>query len=88
MSLKTKFANWVYRNVTFPTNIANEYEFNWMLKHNCPCCLGEPLESLSNIEYSKKYLANNILIFGVTKIYLCDVHYNEFKKAIAEQNKC
>lgn len=80
MKIKTKFANWIFANATFPINVQNEYKFAWMLKHNCPCCLANPLESLSNKDYSKKYPANNILTLGVTKIYLCDAHYDEFKK--------
>lgn len=76
--IKKKFA-------TFPKGCKTGNESNWMLKDNCPCCIANPIESLSNCAYHKKYPANNRLEMGVVTIYLCDFHLNELRSAIGGQ---
>jgi len=85
MNLKTKIANWVLSHASFPNKCESGTELNWMLKDNCPCCINEPIESLSNYEYRKKYPAHNQIRMGVTTIYLCDVHLNELKNVINKE---
>ena len=80
--IKRKLANVIYDNIDFPKACESGNELDWMLKDNCPCCLAHPIESLSNAEYHEKYPAKNILNFGVTKIYLCDVHMKELQSVI------
>lgn len=87
MSIKTKIADFLLKNASFPAGVKSGNEFDWMLTGNCPCCIAEPIEILSNAEYHKKYPTAYELTLGVTKIYLCKVHYNEFKNVVAKEVK-
>ena len=82
MNNKQKIANWIYNNMSFPCNCKTRNELNWMLKDNCPACLSDPIESLSNYEYHKKYPAHNRIQIGVTTMYLCDVHLKELREKL------
>ena len=77
MKIKQKVSDWILKNTSFPNKCESGNELDWMLKDNCPCCIAEPIESLSNYEYRKKYPAHNRIQIGVTTIYLCDVHLKE-----------
>ena len=69
----------------FPKGVTSKNALDFLLKDNCPLCLSQPLEALSNYEYSKKYPAKNIIDFGATKIYLCDHHLLQFKKSLVRK---
>lgn len=64
----------------FPAYCESGNELDFLLKDNCPVCIAEPIESLSNAQYHKKYPANNVIRLGATKIYLCDVHFKELRE--------
>lgn len=81
---KEKAANWILLNTSFPNGCISGNELNWILKNNCPCCISEPIENLSNYEYHKKYPADNRLKIGITTVYLCDIHFKELRM---EMNK-
>lgn len=68
----------------FPKDITSKNALNYLLKDNCPLCLSQPIENLSNYEYRNKYPAKNIIDFGMTKIYLCDYHLLKLKKSLDE----
>lgn len=74
--------NLVFKNISFPNGCKSGNELDWMLKDNCPCCLSEPIETLSNKEYHKKYPANNRIQIGKIAIYLCDDHLKELKSEL------
>ena len=82
MNLKQKIANWIFENISFPKGCESGNEQSWWLKNNCPCCLYEPIESLSNYEYHKKYPANNVIHFGKVSIYICDYHLKELNEEL------
>jgi hypothetical protein len=84
MRLRQKIANWVYSNIYFPNGCKSGNELDFLLKDNCPCCISEPLEQLSNEEYHKKYPAENRITLGVTTIYLCNVHFHKLEKLMEE----
>lgn len=48
-----------------------------MLKDNCPVCVANPIESLCNAEYMRKYPARNTVRFGAISINICDQHLKE-----------
>lgn len=83
---KTKRAifDLILKNVTFPSKCKSDNELDWMLKGNCPCCIKQPIESLSNKEYHEKYPANNRIQIGTVTIFLCDVHLKELKSELLE----
>lgn len=87
MNIKTKISNFLLKNASFPTGIKSDNELDWMLKGNCPCCIANPIENLSNAEYNKKYPAEYTLTLGVVKVYLCRIHYVELINVITEQLK-
>lgn len=87
MSIKTKIVDFLLKNASFPTNIKSGNELDWMLKGNCPCCIAEPIEHLSNAEYHKKYPVEYTLTLGTVRIYLCKLHYDELKNVVGEQLK-
>lgn len=66
----------------FPFGCKSGNELNWMLKDNCPVCIDNPIESLSNREYHEKYPAHHRLELGRVSVYLCDVHLQELKESI------
>ena len=68
----------------FPSHCKSGNELDFLLKDNCPVCIADPIESLSNAKYHKKYPANNVLKLGATKIYLCDKHFQELRKRMNE----
>lgn len=83
--IRQKVSDWIFSNTTFPNGCKTRNELDWMLKDNCPCCLREPIECLSNRDYHIKYPARNKIDLGMIKIYLCDLHLDELKDAL---NKC
>jgi len=83
--LKRKFIDWLYKNTTFPNGCKHSNELVWMFKDNCPCCIANPIETLSNKEYHEKYPARNIIIIGCFKIYLCDYHLKELIEKIRKE---
>ena len=84
-TIKRKFFDLLFRNISFPKGCESGLELNWMLKNVCPCCLDEPIEQLSNEEYRLKYPANNVITLGITKIYICDYHLKQLKEIISEE---
>ena len=58
----------------------------FILKGVCPLCLAEPIESLNQYEYGKKYPIAIKINMGMYTVELCDKHYkqlyNEMKKDI------
>ena len=72
---------WIKENFTrFPKGCQTGNESNWMLKDNCPCCIANPIEYLSNAKYHSEYPPKNKLRFGRISIYLCDFHLNKLMK--------
>jgi hypothetical protein len=82
MNLKRKLTMFVYMHVDFPIGVSDGVELNWILKNNCPCCINQPLESLSNYDYKNKYPAKNKIILGNTTVYLCDCHLKELREIL------
>lgn len=82
---KRRIADWIYKHISFPNGCKHGNELSWILKDNCPCCINNPIETLSNKEYRDKYPASNILTFGNMKVYLCDYHLNELKRILMER---
>lgn len=80
--IKQKIVDWIFLHISFPNRCKTGNELNWMLKNNCPVCISEPIESLSNYEYHKKYPAHNRIQIGVTTVYLCDVHLRKLKETL------
>ena len=77
--ISRKISNWIFKNTSFPNGYKTGNELDWMLKDNCPCCISEPIESLSNKEYRKKYPAHNRLRLGIITVYLCDIHFKKLR---------
>lgn len=77
--IKRKIVDWIFKHVSFPNGCKSGNELGWILKDNCPACLSEPIETMSNYEYHKKYPARNQIQIGVTTIYLCDVHLRDLR---------
>lgn len=88
MSRKRKIIDWIFENITFPNGCKTENECLWMLKDNCPACISNPIECLSNAEYHKKYPANNRLQIGTITIYLCNHHLNELRELLNRGIEC
>ena len=84
MKLKQKIAGLMLRNTSFPNRCETGNELSWMLKDNCPVCVKEPIEGLSNEEYHKKYPANNKIVLGVTVLYMCDTHLEQLKDILTK----
>ena len=82
MKIKTRISNWILRHASFPYECKSGNELDWMLKDNCPCCIGKPIEWLSNVEYRMKYPAKNKIQFGTVTVYLCDYHLKELKEEL------
>lgn len=74
MKIQRKISDWIFSNISFPRKCQTGNELGWMLKDNCPCCIAEPIEILSNRDYHIKYPAKNRIRLGMTNIYLCDIH--------------
>ncbi len=49
--------------------------------------MAKPIKPLSNNEYRKEYPAHNRIQIGVTAIYLCDVHLNEIKDMLNQEEE-
>lgn len=81
-NVKRKIADWIYKNMSFPKKCKHGNELSWMIKDNCPCCISDPIETLSNKEYHERYPARNILTLGNMKIYLCDYHLEQLKRML------
>lgn len=79
---KRKIADFALKNATFPIKCKTGNELDWILKDNCPYCIANPIEPLSNAEYHRKYPAKNKMRFGVTTVYLCDFHLRKLKKEL------
>ena len=88
IDIKRKLADWVLKNTTFPNNCKTGNELSWMLKDNCPICVSERIEYLSNAEYHRKYPARNRIQMGVITIYLCDYHLNELREVLNKVIEC
>lgn len=84
---KKRYSNKYFNNAEFPSGCEARSKSNWILKDNCPCCILEPLECLSNFEYHQKYPANNRVQIGNVNIYLCDVHLKELKEKLNKYEK-
>lgn len=82
--IKRKFADWLYKHLSFPSACEHGNELSWMFKDNCPCCINKPIENLSNKDYHEKYPARNVLTLGNVKLYLCDYHLKELKHDLLE----
>ena len=41
-------------------------------------CAANPIEHLSNYEYSRKYPVEHTMQFGIARIDMCSYHFNEF----------
>lgn len=82
-SMNRHISDWIFKNTSFPNSCKSGNELDWMLKGNCPCCISEPIEILSNEEYHKKYPANNRLQIGIVTIYLCDIHFKLLRTEIS-----
>ena len=82
--IKSKYANWIYSHTSFPNNCKSGNELVWIFQDNCPECLNNPIETLSNEEYHKKYPAKNRLIIGDITIYLCGIHLKKLYESIQE----
>lgn len=80
MKIKQKIADWIFRHTSFPNGCKTGNEMDWIFKGNCPCCVANPIEILSNKEYHDKYPANNRIQMGAVTIYLCDVHLQELRE--------
>lgn len=80
--IKLRIFDLIFSNISFPKYRMSGLESQWMLKDNCPCCISNPIESLSNAQYRKKYPANNVITLGGVNIYLCDYHLKELKNEI------
>ena len=76
---KRKIFDCIFKNTSFPNGCKSGNELDWMLKDNCPCCISEPIESLSNKQYHEKYPAHNRLQIGIVAIYLCDIHFKKLR---------
>lgn len=85
--IKRKISDWIYKNMTFPQKCETGNELSWMMKDNCPCCVNNPIEVLSNEEYRKKYPAENKISLGNVTIYLCDYHMEELKNKLLETER-
>ena len=85
MKIKQKISDWIFRNTSFPNRCETGNEMDWIFKDNCPCCVANSLEVLSNAEYHKKYPANNRIQLGAVTIYLCDVHLKELKEILQNE---
>lgn len=79
MRIKRKIIDWIFQNISYPQKCETGNELDWMLKDNCPVCITDPIESLSNCEYHKKYPARNRIRIGMSTIYLCDIHLKQLK---------
>lgn len=82
MRIRQKILDWMFSNISFPKKCETRNELDWMLKDNCPCCVANPIESLSNRDYHIKYPAKNRVDLGPVKIYLCDTHLNELRERL------
>ena len=79
MKFSQKIFNFIINHIEFPYECKSGTEHNWMLKNNCPACIVDPIECLSNSEYHEKYPAKNRIDIGATTVYLCDVHLEELR---------
>lgn len=82
VDIKRRLVDWILKNSTFPIRCESGNELTWMLKDNCPVCLTDPIETLSNADYHTKYPACNRIQIGTVTLYLCDHHLKELRKAI------
>lgn len=80
--IKDKFYKFAIEHISFPNKCVTGNEMDWMLKNNCPCCILQPIEPLSNKEYHEKYPANNRMRIGAVTIYLCDKHFEQLKSEL------
>lgn len=80
--ISRKISNWIFKNTSFPNGCKSGNELDWILKNNCPCCIYEPLENLSDKKYHEKYPAHNRLQLGNVTIYLCDTHFKKLRTEI------
>ena len=87
MKIGQIICNCIIKHASFPDKCETGLELNWMLKGNCPCCIGKPIEHLSNEQYHKKYPARNKLSLGVTTVYLCDVHLEQLRELFVRQGR-
>lgn len=87
MKIKQKILDWLFCNMSFPKKCESGNELDWILKDNCPCCISNPIENLSNRDYHIKYPAKNRIELGSVAIYLCDVHLEELKDAMSDKDR-
>ena len=64
----------------FPDGCKTGSELDWLPKGICPFCAANPIERLSNYEYSRKYPVEHTMQFGIARIDMCSHHFNEFMK--------
>lgn len=80
--IKDRFCKFALGYIPFPNKCKTGNETDWMLKNNCPCCIEQPIEPLSNKEYHEKYPANNMVRIGAVTIYLCNEHFEQLKSEL------
>ena len=78
-----KFVKLYFEKYPSHCESGNEISF-FILKHNCPVCMEDPIERLSNFEYHKKYPAENVITLGRQRIYLCNEHYKALRDKMNE----
>lgn len=85
MLMVEKFFSFILKKSKFPYRCESGNELDWILKNNCPCCISNPIERISNEKYKRKYPANNRIAFGDNvQIYLCDIHVSQLRQALDE----